>query len=78
MKLGQSKNAVYLVIDDLPRDFGNYKICGAYSNKKAAETHKEAMRQIDAYANQYVIVQRMPVYDESCWIPVKKKRSVKS
>jgi len=65
---------VYLVIDDLPPEFGEMRIIGCFNNKRAANEMNKSLRQLDDYANQYVRIRRYKLQTKSTLIPVKKQR----
>ena len=64
---------VWIVIDDLPEEFGIPEICGVFDNAKAAKAEAEALRQIDNYKNQYVRIAKWTVRGRSIHQPVRAR-----
>lgn len=47
---------IYLVLDQPPSEFGEWRLLGAYLYKKDATRLKKDLQGEDPYANQYVAV----------------------
>lgn len=64
---------VYVVVNNLPQEFGEREVHEIFDNRKAAECELKCLRQLDDYANQYMRIERYALRSRSTMTPVKKR-----